>query len=164
MGAEFVVSVVVAAFAHEVEIEFGEQIGEGVSVVKLEGRAFVGATEEFVAGRRGRIRLLGGEDGFEESFGAKFGGFHEHGRRDGELVDGDAAQGDAGSLGPGKKKADGPALAGAVRAEDGEGIGITAGENRVNAAGLVGVAGGLGWVGHDAFCVRTDREGWPLRE
>jgi len=58
VGTEFFVSVVVAAFAHEVEIEFGEHGRKSVGVVEFERDAVMRAALDFVAaGSRSRCLI-----------------------------------------------------------------------------------------------------------
>ena len=119
MRAEFVVSVVVAAFSHEMEIEFAENEGKGVGVVKLERIAVMGATLDFVAAGSRSGGLIGRPAGFEEAFGAKFDGVGNFG---------DAADGDGGFGGEGEKEANGPAAVVRMRAKKRERIGMEAGK------------------------------------
>ncbi len=69
--AKFVVSVVVAAFAHEVQIEFAENEREGVSIELLEGGAGGKAILKAAAGGGGAILLGFREGGFKESVGTE---------------------------------------------------------------------------------------------
>ena len=81
MRAEFFVSIVVAALAHEVDIEFGEDAGKSVGIVEFKGFAVMGATLNFVTGRRGSVRLARGPQDFEETFGAELNGVSNFNRR-----------------------------------------------------------------------------------
>ena len=100
--AELIVSVVVAAFAHEIEIELAEKEGEGVGVVLL----VRGAGGEFVlnavgGGRRAILHSFG-ERCFKETFWAEFGSF-DCGTR--------IAEADCGGSRTGMKHANDPAAA-----------------------------------------------------
>src|SRR5271169_5087830 len=65
--AELFVSVIVAAFAHEVDVELGEEIGEGVGIVAFEFLAGAGAEVNAIAGWVRRRVADTGKDGFEEA-------------------------------------------------------------------------------------------------
>lgn len=54
MSAEFVVRVVVPAFAHEMKIELGQQERKSIGIVALKGFASAPSTLNLVAPRRGR--------------------------------------------------------------------------------------------------------------
>src|SRR5207249_5702332 len=72
VSAEFLVSVVMAAFAHEVEVEFAQHNGKSIRVENLEGIPEVRASLNLVTARRGRSGLVRGPSSFEEAFRAKF--------------------------------------------------------------------------------------------
>src|SRR5258705_10142138 len=69
--AELIVGVVVAAFAHQVQIEFAEEEWEGVSIELLEGCAGGEAILNAVGRRRGAILLSFGKRGFKEAVGTE---------------------------------------------------------------------------------------------
>jgi len=81
MSAEFFISVVMAALAHEMQVKLSEDTGKSVGVVNFERLAVVRAPADLVACWRGRIRLAGGPEGFEETFGAELRGVRDFGRR-----------------------------------------------------------------------------------
>lgn len=122
-----------ATFADEVEIEVGEKKGEGVGIENFKLFAGVSAALNFVAAGFGRGGLIGRPDGFEEAFGTKFDGVGNFCGGDGRIFENDAGFG-----GPGGEEADGPARGDGMRAEDAEGIGICAGEQRVDAQVKIG--------------------------
>ena len=122
-----------AAFAHEVEIEVGEEKGEGVRIEEFEGIAGVGAALNFVAAGFGSGGLIGRPNGFEEAFGAEFDGVGNFCGRDNGIFEDDAGLG-----GPGDEEADGPASGNWMGAENAEGIGVLSGEQCVNAGVEVG--------------------------
>ncbi len=72
VGAEFFVSVVVAALAHEIEIKLAEYDGKGIGIEDFKGITEVRTSDDFVASWGGRNGLVRGPCGFEETFGAKF--------------------------------------------------------------------------------------------
>ncbi len=74
MGAEFFVSVVVAAFTHQVKVELAQNNGEGIGIENLEGIARVHASLNLVTAWRRRSGLVRRPGGFKEPFGAKFSG------------------------------------------------------------------------------------------
>ena len=55
VGTELFVGVVVAAFAHQVEIEFGQQVWECVGVINFPDVTIFIAKTEAVTGRRGLV-------------------------------------------------------------------------------------------------------------
>src|SRR5882672_2946415 len=73
--AELVVGVVVAALAHEVQIEFAEEEWERVSIELLEGCARGEAILNAVGGGCGAILLGFGKRGFKEAVGTELGCF-----------------------------------------------------------------------------------------
>src|SRR6266849_3210280 len=125
--AEFFISVVVAAFAHEMEIEFAEEIGKSVGVESFKGFAVIGAVTDAVGSgtRRGLIRV--GQDGFEKALGAQLGC--------GDFLRG-ALENHAGFGGVRLKKTNDPAMPGrrpnGVGPEKSERIGVTPGQQRVD--------------------------------
>src|ERR1700731_1101681 len=68
VGAEFFVSVVVAALAHQIQIELAENNGKGVGIEDFEGLAEVRASLNLVAARGGRSGLVRRPSSFEETF------------------------------------------------------------------------------------------------
>src|SRR5260370_39193105 len=70
MGAEFFVSVVMTAFAHQIQIKLAEHDGKGVGAEDFEGIAGVGSPLNLVTAWGGRSGLLGGTSRLEEAFGA----------------------------------------------------------------------------------------------
>ncbi len=123
VGAEFFVRVGVAAFAHEVKIEFGEEIGERIGVIDFEGFALMGAALDFVAGGRGSCGLAGRPRSFEEAFGAELDGVRDLCR---------ALQRNRGFGGPRKKNTDGPSAGDGMRPKEGKGIGVASGKECVD--------------------------------
>ena len=73
--AEFFVGVVVAAFAHEVQIKFAEKVREGVRVVLFEGLAGVKLIADAVVRGLRPIAIVFREGGLEETFVAAFSRF-----------------------------------------------------------------------------------------
>ncbi len=122
-----------AAFAHEVEIEVGEEKGEGVRIEEFEGIAGVGAALNFVAAGFRSSRLIGRPDRFEQALGTTFYGVGNFCGRDNGIFEDDAGFG-----GPGDEEADGPASGNWMGAENAEGIGVLSGEHSVNAGVEVG--------------------------
>ena len=123
VGAHFFVHVVVAAFAHEVKIELAEEIGESVSVASFDGFAVTGAIANAVRAGSGCAMERIGQRGFKKSFraqaarGSGFGG---------------ALEEDTGVGGAGAEEANDPAVAGRMRAEQSERIGVAAREQGVD--------------------------------
>ena len=76
VGAQFVVGVVVAAFAHEVEVELAEKKREGVGIVLIvsSGRELV---LKAIAGWSGAFLLSFGQGGFKKTFGAELRSFDD---------------------------------------------------------------------------------------
>jgi len=126
-----------AAFAHEMEIEVGEEKGKGVGIEEFEGIAGVGAALNFVAAGFRGSGLIGRPDRFEQTLGTKFYGVGNLGGRDNGIFEHDAGFG-----GPGHEEADGPASGNWMGAENAEGIGVLSGEQSVNA----GVEVGARWL------------------
>src|SRR3989442_1788475 len=79
VSAEFFVSVVVAAFAHEMQVELSQHARKCVGVVDFVGLAEVSASADFVGCRRGRTGLARRPGGFEEAFGAELDGVGDYG-------------------------------------------------------------------------------------
>src|SRR5262245_61620904 len=50
MSAKFLVGVVMTALAHEVEVKFGEDAGEGIRIMNFKGFAVIGAAVDLVTG------------------------------------------------------------------------------------------------------------------
>src|SRR5882757_5515058 len=75
--AELIVGVVVAAFTHEVQIEFAEEERERVSIELLEGRTGGKAILNAIGGGCGAILLSFGERGFKEAVGTELGRFDD---------------------------------------------------------------------------------------
>src|SRR5215471_2848198 len=65
---EFLVGVVMAALAHQVEVKLREDAGESVGVVNLERLAVVGMAMDFVTGGREAVGLLQRQDCFKKTF------------------------------------------------------------------------------------------------
>lgn len=135
MRAEFFVSVVVAALAHEMEIEFADEVRKGVGVVKFERIAAMGAALNFVAARLGRRGLIGRPGGFEKAFGAEFDGVCDFRGREGGIF-----ENEAGLRGPGQKRANGPAARDGLRAEERERVGAASGKEGVDLRPELGLA------------------------
>src|SRR5882757_9444969 len=77
VGSELVVGVVVAAFAHQVEIKLAEEEGKGVRVELLEHGAGGEAILNAVGRWCGAILLSFGERGFKEAVGTELGCFDD---------------------------------------------------------------------------------------
>jgi hypothetical protein len=75
MSAEFLVGVVMAALAHEIQVKFGEDTGEGIRVVSLERVAVVRTAVDLVTGGRGAAGLLQWQEGLKKAFGTHLHGF-----------------------------------------------------------------------------------------
>src|SRR6267154_4516224 len=75
--AELVVGVIVAAFTHQVQIEFAEEERERVSIELLEGCAGGEAILNAIGGGCGAILLSFGKRGFKEAVGAELGCFDD---------------------------------------------------------------------------------------
>src|ERR1700730_5750094 len=121
-----------AAFTHQVQIEFAEKEREGVGVEWLEGGAGGESVLNAIAGCGGAVPLCFRESCFKETFGTKFGCF-DHVLRISET--------DGGGDRAGMKHANDPAIAGRgfylVRAEQRERIGVAADDECVD--------GGIEW-------------------
>ena len=70
MRAEFFVGVVVATFAHQMQIELAEQIGKGVGVKGFDGFAVARAIANAIRGRRWQPLLRIGKRDFKKAFRA----------------------------------------------------------------------------------------------
>src|SRR3989442_3787967 len=123
MSAEFFVSVVVAAFAHEIQIKLGKYDGKGIGVEDLEGIARVGASLNLVTAWGGRSGLVGRPTGLEEALGAKFHGVGDFRGGECSAFNGGRVQGDAGFRRPRQEKAYRPVAVNLMRTDDGEGVG-----------------------------------------
>src|SRR5579863_156413 len=128
MSAELVVGVIVTAFAHKMKIELGQQIREGVRIIKLEGLAGAPATLNLVAAGRRGVRLAGWPGGFKKAFGAERDGI-------GDLCGGKScafndrrAKRDGGLNGSGEEKSHHPSGGYGMGAEDGRRIGVASSE------------------------------------
>src|SRR6267142_1329562 len=125
--AELIVGVVVAALAHQVQIELAEEEWEGVSVELLEGCARGKAILNAIGGWRGAILLSFGERGFKEAVGPELGCFDDTRRIKETNCRGNRA---------GMKRANDPAAAcrrvDLVWTKQGERIGVAADDERVN--------------------------------
>src|SRR5882762_2824469 len=125
--AELIVGVVVAALAHQVQIEFAEEEREGVSVGLLEGGAGGKAILNAIGGWRGAILLSFGERGFKAAVGTELGCFDDTRRIKETNGRGKRA---------GMERANDPAAAcrrvDLMRTEQRERIGVAADDERVN--------------------------------
>src|SRR5215831_6854620 len=65
---EFLVGVVMAALAHEIEVKLREDAGESIGVVNLERLTVVGMAMDFVTGGREAVGLLQRQDCFKKTF------------------------------------------------------------------------------------------------
>src|SRR5260370_11807533 len=106
MGAEFFVSVVVAALAHKVEIKVAEDDRKRIRIENFKGIAEVCASLNLVTARRGRRGLPRRPGGFEEAFRAKFGGVGDFRGGKRSAFDGGRLQRDTGFLSPTQEKTD----------------------------------------------------------
>jgi len=113
--AKFLVGVVVAALADEVEVEVRQEKRKRVWVEDFEAFAIMSAPLDFVAAGFGCGGLVGRPNGFEESFGAELQGIGDFCGCDRGVLEDDAGLGS-----PGNKKADSPTRADRVRAENAE--------------------------------------------
>ena len=77
--------------------------------------------------------MIGGPDGFEETFASEFDRVRNFGRRMGRIF-----ENDAGFRGPGEEKTNGPAVWHRMGTEHTEGIGVARGEQRVDAGFQIG--------------------------
>src|SRR5712672_4242235 len=125
--AELIVSVVVAAFTHQVQIEFAEEEWEGVSIELLEGRAGGEAILNAIGGGCGAILLSFGKRGFKEAVGTELGCFDDSRR---------IKETNGGGNRAGMECANDPAAAcrrvDLMRAKQSERIGVAADDERVN--------------------------------
>src|SRR6188508_346367 len=119
MRAQLFIGVVVAAFAHEMEIEIGELKWKSVGIEDLKRLGAMGAALNLVAAGFWRCLLVRGPNRFEEAFGPEFHCVRDLGRRVDRVFENDAGLG-----GPGKEKTDGPALGDRMRSEKSERIGV----------------------------------------
>src|SRR5260370_28988269 len=71
MSAKFLVSVVVAAFAHEIQIKLAEYDGKSIGIEDFEGIARVGSSLNLVTAWGGRSGVGRGPGGVEEALWAK---------------------------------------------------------------------------------------------
>ena len=132
VSAEFLVSVVMAAFAHEVEIEFAQDHGKGIGIEDFKRVAEVRASLNLVAAGGRRSGLVRWPSGFEEAFRAKFNRVGNFGRSESTAFNHGRFQGDGGFGGPGQKKAHRPVAVDGMRAEQGKRIGVAGGEDGVD--------------------------------
>src|SRR5712672_852489 len=88
MGAHLFVGVVMAAFAHEVQIKFGEDNGKGIRIEYFKRIAEMGAALDFVAAGSRRRELVRGPRSLEESLGTKLDGVTDFCRRKRGTFDG----------------------------------------------------------------------------
>src|ERR1041385_486637 len=117
MRAKLFISVEVAAFAHEMEIEVGEKKRKYVRIENLKGFAGMRAALDLVAAGLGRSGLIGGPDRLEEAFRTQFYGV-----------------GDVCFRSPRNEKANGPPGTDRMSAENGEGIGVLANQESIHAS------------------------------
>src|SRR5579883_1213247 len=71
MRAQLVVSVVVPAFAHQIEVVVAQQIREGIGIINLKRLARVLPANDLVTARSVFARLLGRQPRLEEAFRAQ---------------------------------------------------------------------------------------------
>ena len=146
MRAEFIVRVVVTAFAHEVKIELAEQIRKCVGVQGFGGFPVAGTVANAISGRIGLLAIGFGERGFKEAFRANAI------RRDGF---GKAFEKNAGLCCAGAKETYDPAIArgrgNRMRTEECEGIGMTTGDEGVDLGVEIRVGGAARGGGGLAF-------------
>src|SRR5437016_4235294 len=132
VSAEFLVSVVMAAFAHEVEIELAQHNGKSIRIESFERIAEVRAPLNLVTARRRRSGLVRWPGSFEEAFRTKFNRVGNFGRSESTAFNRGRFQGDGGFRGPGQKKAHRPVAVDGMRAEQGNRIGVAGGHNGVD--------------------------------
>src|ERR1041385_604436 len=118
MRAKLFISVEVAAFAHEMEIEVGEKKRKYVRIENLKGFAGMRAALDLVAAGLGRSGLIGGPDRLEEAFRTQFYGVGDFCRGNSGIL-----ERDVGFRSPRNEKANGPPGTDRMSAENGEGIG-----------------------------------------
>jgi hypothetical protein len=132
MSAEFFVGVVVAALAHEVEVELGKHAGKSVRVVEFERITVVSTALNLVAAGSRRAGLTGRPNGLEKAFRAKLDSVGDlGGRKSGAFNDGRYKR-NASFRGPWKEKTNCPISIDRMRTQKGERIGVTAGHERVD--------------------------------
>ncbi len=132
MSAEFFVGVVMAAFAHEVQIELAENVRKSVGIVNLKGRPIVCSSLDFVTARGRSGGSVGRPSGFEETLGVELHGVDDLSRRGGSIRCGSGFENDAGLRGPREKKPHNAVSLKKVRAEKGKGIGVAPGDQRID--------------------------------
>ena len=132
MSAQFFVSVVVAAFAHEIQIKLAKYDGKGIGIEDLEGIAGVGSSLNLVTAWGGRSGLLRRPTGLEETLGAKFHGVGDFRGGECSAFNGGRFQGDAGFRGPGQEKAYRPVAVNLMRTEEGEGVGVASSKDGID--------------------------------
>jgi len=139
--AEFFVSVVMAAFAHEEEIELAQDDGKSIRIENLEGIAEVRASLNFVTASGGRSGLVRWPSGFEEAFRAKFNRVGNFGRSESTAFNCGRFQRDGGFCGPRQKKAHCPVAVNGMRAEERKRIGMAGGKDGVDLCVEAWIAG-----------------------
>lgn len=86
MRAKFLIGVVVAALAHEIEVKLSEDAGESKRIVNFKGLAVVGTAADPVACGRMYISVGWWQNGLEKAFVTQFRGFDNRGRRNRDVV------------------------------------------------------------------------------
>src|SRR5256885_13107182 len=130
VGAEFLVSIVMAALAHQIQIELAEHHGKGIGIEDFEGLAEGRASLNLVTRRGGWNGLARRPGGFEEAFGTKFDGIANVCGEEGGSFNGGGVQRDRSFPDPPGGEAPRPAAGGGGRGRGGEGEGGGGGERR----------------------------------
>src|SRR5258707_511102 len=117
MSAEFFVSVVMAAFAHEIQIKLAAYDGKSIGIENFEGIARVGSSLNLVTAWGGRSGLGRGPGGLEEALGAKFHGVGDLRGRERTPFDGRRRQRNASVRGPRNEESHCPVAVNPARAE-----------------------------------------------
>src|SRR5438309_8964509 len=121
LGAEFLVSVVMAALDHQIQVELAEHNRKGIGIEDFEGLAEVRAPLNLVTRRGWRRGLVRRPGSFEEAFGAKFQGVGDFRGGKGSAFNARRLQRDAGFRGPREEEPHRPVAADGMRAEEGKG-------------------------------------------
>jgi len=131
VGAEFLVSIVMAALAHQMQIELAEHHGKGIGIEDFEGLAERRASLNLVTRRGGRNGLARRPGGFEEAFGRSLtasltlaGG--------GWLLQRREASRRSKLPRPREEEAHRPAVVDGMRTEEGKGIGVAGGKDGID--------------------------------
>src|SRR5207244_3214314 len=138
--AELLVSVVMAAFAHEIQVKLGEDAGKSIRIVKLKSFAVMGADLNSVDAGWRRASVACWQDSFKKAFGAQFHRFDNF-VGGGRVFRRARFERDASFLSPGEEKANRPTAVHGMRPEKAKGIGMTTGHHRVDLGMQARIAG-----------------------